>query len=96
MLGGLYRFLHESKPRHFQPMNSNWGLVDPLEERIRNKREKRVALAARALADFVEWLAAVQTAPALPPETLIVPDGRGSGSSRGAPAPAGPGAAASP
>ncbi|MEO8295898.1 MAG: methylenetetrahydrofolate--tRNA-(uracil(54)-C(5))-methyltransferase (FADH(2)-oxidizing) TrmFO, partial [Gemmatimonadota bacterium] len=31
MLGGLYRYLREADPKHFQPMNANFGLVDPLE-----------------------------------------------------------------
>jgi methylenetetrahydrofolate--tRNA-(uracil-5-)-methyltransferase len=55
MLGGLYRYLAESDPRHFQPMNSNWGLVDPLPGRIRDKGEKRRLLAERALQDFEGW-----------------------------------------
>lgn len=55
MLGGLYRYLRESRPGHFQPMNSNWGLVDPLTEKIRDKGERRVALGERAQADFLEW-----------------------------------------
>ena len=56
MLGGLYRFLREAQAKHFQPMNSNWGLVDPLPRRIRDKRKKREALARRAQSDFLEWL----------------------------------------
>ncbi|TVP77401.1 MAG: methylenetetrahydrofolate--tRNA-(uracil(54)-C(5))-methyltransferase (FADH(2)-oxidizing) TrmFO [Gemmatimonadales bacterium] len=56
MLGGLYRYLAESDPAHFQPMNSNWGLVEPLERRIRNKRQKREALAARAGREFAAWM----------------------------------------
>lgn len=56
MLGGLYRFLREARPKHFQPMNSNWGLVDPLPTRIRDKRKKREALARRAQEDFLRWL----------------------------------------
>jgi methylenetetrahydrofolate--tRNA-(uracil-5-)-methyltransferase len=31
MLGGLYRYLREADPKHFQPMNANFGLLDPLE-----------------------------------------------------------------
>ena len=58
MLGGLYRYLRESKPKHFQPMNSNWGLVDPLPERIRDKKKKREVLAARAQEDFLAWMEA--------------------------------------
>jgi methylenetetrahydrofolate--tRNA-(uracil-5-)-methyltransferase len=31
MLGGLYRYLREADAKHFQPMNANFGLLDPLE-----------------------------------------------------------------
>ena len=58
MLGGLYRYLRDAAPGRFQPMNSNWGLVDPLPGRIRDKREKRRRLAERAQADFLSWLEA--------------------------------------
>jgi methylenetetrahydrofolate--tRNA-(uracil-5-)-methyltransferase len=58
MLGGLFRYLRESDPTRFQPMNSNWGLVDPLSETVRDKRLKRQALADRAQADFLTWMAA--------------------------------------
>ncbi len=58
MLGGLYRHLRESAPSRFQPMNSNWGLVDPLSGRVKNKRRKREMFAERADADFAEWMAA--------------------------------------
>lgn len=75
MLGGLYRFLRESRPKHFQPMNSNWGLIDPLNQRIRDKKEKRRLLAERALAEFLEWMASVDTAPSVDPSTLIQVDG---------------------
>ena len=56
MLGGLYRYLREADPSDFQPMNSNFGLVDPLEARIRKKREKRERTAERALRDFATWM----------------------------------------
>ena len=59
MIGGLYRFLHESAPKHFQPMNSNWGLIDPLTERVRDKAAKRELLADRAHRDFSQWLEGV-------------------------------------
>ena len=54
--GGLARYLRDTLPKRFQPMNSNWGLVDPINERIRDKGERRVRLAARAQADFGAWL----------------------------------------
>jgi methylenetetrahydrofolate--tRNA-(uracil-5-)-methyltransferase len=57
MLGGLTRYLRDAKPGHFQPMNSNWGLVDPLEKRVKDKRRRREALGERAQADFLAWVA---------------------------------------
>ena len=63
MLGGLYRYLREAAPGRFQPMNSNWGLVDPLPRRVKDKKEKRRMLAERAQADFLEWVARYVTAP---------------------------------
>jgi len=58
MLGGLFRYMRESAADRFQPMNSNWGLVDPLEHRVRDKVRKREMLAERAQTDFREWMEA--------------------------------------
>ena len=55
MLGALYRYLREAEPRHFQPMNANFGLMDDLPEKIRDKRRKRELLAERALATLAAW-----------------------------------------
>ena len=55
MLGALYRYLREADPRHFQPMNANFGLVEELEVRVRDKRRKRELLAERALVAMREW-----------------------------------------
>jgi methylenetetrahydrofolate--tRNA-(uracil-5-)-methyltransferase len=55
MLGALYRYLREADPRHFQPMNANFGLLDELPERVRDKRRKRELFAERALAAMATW-----------------------------------------
>lgn len=55
MLGALYRYLREADPRHFQPMNANFGLVDDIEEPIRDKRIKKERLAERAVRDMRDW-----------------------------------------
>lgn len=55
MLGGLYRYLRDADPRHFQPMNANFGLLDPLVGRVK-KDVKRERLAERAQADFAAWM----------------------------------------
>jgi methylenetetrahydrofolate--tRNA-(uracil-5-)-methyltransferase len=56
MLGALLRYLRASEPGRFQPMNSNWGLVDPLPEGIRDKHAKRERLAERAQQDLLAWM----------------------------------------
>jgi methylenetetrahydrofolate--tRNA-(uracil-5-)-methyltransferase len=60
MLGGLYRYLREAEPEHFQPMNANFGLVDPPAERVRGGRKaRRAALGTRALEEIDRWAGAV-------------------------------------
>jgi len=59
--GALVHYLMEADPRHFQPMNVNWGLFPPLplppKERKRlPKRERYRLMAERALARLEEWL----------------------------------------
>ncbi|HEX2201897.1 MAG TPA: methylenetetrahydrofolate--tRNA-(uracil(54)-C(5))-methyltransferase (FADH(2)-oxidizing) TrmFO [Longimicrobium sp.] len=58
MLGGLMRYLRDSDPAHFAPMNSNFGLLDPLDEHVRDKDRKRQMLSERARADFAAWMEA--------------------------------------
>jgi methylenetetrahydrofolate--tRNA-(uracil-5-)-methyltransferase len=55
MIGALYRYLREADPAHFQPMNANFGLLDELPERVKDKRVKRERFAERALAAMAEW-----------------------------------------
>ena len=61
MLGALYRYLREAEPKHFQPMNANFGLVDDLDVRVKDKRAKKEKLAERALAHMAEWFAGTTT-----------------------------------
>jgi len=56
MLGGLLRYLRDARPGSFQPMNSNWGLVDPLPRVTKDKRVKREMLAERAQEDLLAWM----------------------------------------
>lgn len=58
MLGGLLRYLAEADPKHFQPMNANFGLLDPLQGKVR-KAERKVLKAKRAREDFRAWLATI-------------------------------------
>jgi methylenetetrahydrofolate--tRNA-(uracil-5-)-methyltransferase len=55
MLGGLYRYLREADPKHFQPMNANFGLLEPLPGKLRKDRKKEL-LVERARAEFGRFL----------------------------------------
>ncbi len=58
MLGALYRYMSEAEPKHFQPMNANFGLLDELPQRVRDKKQKREQFAERALRDMQSWIEA--------------------------------------
>ncbi len=45
----------EADPKHFQPMNANFGLLDPLPGKVKKDRKKEL-LVERAQADFTAWL----------------------------------------
>jgi methylenetetrahydrofolate--tRNA-(uracil-5-)-methyltransferase len=56
MLGALYRYLREARPEHFQPMNANFGLLDPLDPPVKDKAKKRERLAERAVAEMERFV----------------------------------------
>jgi methylenetetrahydrofolate--tRNA-(uracil-5-)-methyltransferase len=55
-LGSLLRYVTDRTRRDFQPMNANYGLFPPIDVRAKG-RERRRALADRALRESEEWLA---------------------------------------
>ena len=60
MLGALYRYLREADPKHFQPMNANFGLLEPLDRAGRvPKDRKKELLVERARSEFAAWLPGV-------------------------------------
>jgi methylenetetrahydrofolate--tRNA-(uracil-5-)-methyltransferase len=64
MLGALYRYLRDADPKHFQPMNANFGLLEPLEVTGRiSKDRKKQLLVERAQADFSDWLSDIAVIP---------------------------------
>jgi len=56
ILGALVRYVVDAAPGDFQPMNANFGLLPPLESRVRNKRERREQMAERSLAAMREFV----------------------------------------
>ena len=63
MLGALMSYLHTAEPGRFQPMNSNFGLLEPLTEHVRDKTLRRQRMVQRAREDFAAWIQS-STAPA--------------------------------
>ncbi len=55
MSGALFDFISSASPKHFQPMPPNFGIIPPLEKKVRNKRERYGVYRDRALADLNSW-----------------------------------------
>lgn len=55
MLGALLRYITQSAPETFQPINANFGVLARLPQLVRDRRERNRLLADRALADFHAW-----------------------------------------
>jgi methylenetetrahydrofolate--tRNA-(uracil-5-)-methyltransferase len=55
ILGALYRYLREADPKHFQPMNANFGLMQELDNPPRDKAKKKERYAERGLTEIRRW-----------------------------------------
>jgi len=53
--GSLINYITTSDARHFQPINTNYGLFPPLPKKVRDKEQKRRMIGERALKDWEEW-----------------------------------------
>lgn len=60
MMGALSHYIAEYSGKDFQPMGANFGVLPSLPEKIRDKRERYMALSQRALTDLTAALSAVQ------------------------------------
>ena len=52
MIGALSRYIADSTVKDFQPMGANLGILPPLTETIRDKRQRAAAYAQRSLEDL--------------------------------------------
>ncbi len=57
-IGALGLYISDETVENFQPMNINFSIIQPLEQRIRKKAEKNLAIANRSLAVIDELVAA--------------------------------------
>ena len=51
MIGALLSYICDDSVKNFQPMGANFGVLPPLDNHIRDKRERYMALSQRSL----EW-----------------------------------------
>mgnify|MGYP002517956863 FL=1 len=49
MIGALSRYISDPQVKNFQPMGANFGVLPPIEPKIRDKKERYTALSQRAL-----------------------------------------------
>ncbi len=56
MIGALSRYISDSSVTDFQPMGANFGVLPSIEPKIRDKKERYMALSMRALNDFEDYL----------------------------------------
>ena len=55
MMGALSRYISDPSVANFQPMGANFGILPPLDARIRDKAARYAALASRALAALADY-----------------------------------------
>ena len=53
--GALINYITTSEAKHFQPMNTNFGIFPPLPTKIRDKEQKRRLIHQRAMDEFQAW-----------------------------------------
>jgi methylenetetrahydrofolate--tRNA-(uracil-5-)-methyltransferase len=66
-LGALAHYVSHANPRHYQPTNITFGIMDPIDDRalprmraadgrrMSRKETRKLALSERALADLERW-----------------------------------------
>ena len=53
MIGALSHYISDESVTNFQPMGANFGILPPIEPKIRDKKERYKALAERALNELI-------------------------------------------
>jgi methylenetetrahydrofolate--tRNA-(uracil-5-)-methyltransferase len=55
-LGALAYYASHADPKHYVPSNIAFGLIPPLEQRVKSKKDRNTAISERALTDLAHWL----------------------------------------
>lgn len=56
MIGALTSYISDSSVKNFQPMGANFGILPPIEPRIKDKKQRYKALSDRAVSDLKKAL----------------------------------------
>lgn len=59
-IGALAYYASHADPKHYVPSNIAFGLIPPLEQRVRSKKDRNTAISERALADLARWEAGLK------------------------------------
>jgi methylenetetrahydrofolate--tRNA-(uracil-5-)-methyltransferase len=59
-IGALAFYVSHANPAHYDPTNVTFGIIPPLDASPRGKMDRKLAMAARALADLERWMDEVQ------------------------------------
>jgi methylenetetrahydrofolate--tRNA-(uracil-5-)-methyltransferase len=57
-IGSLAHYVSHADPKHYQPANITHGIMPPLDNPPRDKMQKKMQIAERALADLEAWVCA--------------------------------------
>ena len=60
MTGALVSYITDNENENFQPMGANFGIIDPLNERIKSKKDRYLALSERAIKDFEKIISIIE------------------------------------
>jgi methylenetetrahydrofolate--tRNA-(uracil-5-)-methyltransferase len=59
-IGALAYYASHADPKHYVPSNIAFGLIPPLEQRVKSKKDRNTAISERALADLARWEAGLE------------------------------------
>ena len=55
-IGALAYYASHADPKHYVPSNIAFGLIPPLEQRVKSKKDRNTLISERALKDLADWL----------------------------------------
>jgi methylenetetrahydrofolate--tRNA-(uracil-5-)-methyltransferase len=55
-VGALAYYASHADPKHYVPSNIAFGLIPPLDQWVKSKKDRNTAISERALKDLADWL----------------------------------------